>query len=157
MIFLGITVLKLLNWLSYSHIKNKILNSHKWDLNICAGKTDGGGINADIIQHSEVKNFHLIKDIYSLPYKDGQFNTVLCSHTLEHVEDPQNFFSELQRVGKHVTILLPPLWDISAVLNVLEHRWVFFTLRTKHYTLPPHMRLPLARWVQSTFGQRLHA
>ena len=83
---------------SYKILKNKILKSRKWDLNICCGKTNGGGINADIKKHKNLPNFILIKNIYKLPFKNKQFNYVLCSHTIEHVDDPIQFYKELKRV-----------------------------------------------------------
>ena len=54
------------NILSYKILKNKTLHSRKWDLNICCGKTDGMGVNADIKKHKEVPNFPivLIEDTY---------------------------------------------------------------------------------------------
>ncbi len=147
----------LLNYLSYSVLKRRIVNSRSsWDLNICCGKTDGGGINADIVKHMDVSNFIQV-DVYNLPFEDKQFEHVLCSHTIEHVEDPVRFFGELQRVGREVTLVVPPLWDISAVFNVVEHRWIFLTLRKKHHRLPPFVRLPLAGPIQRLLGQRIHA
>lgn len=41
-------VLELLHILSYIGLKRRNLNRQTWDLNICSGKTDGGGVNADI-------------------------------------------------------------------------------------------------------------
>ena len=149
--------LKALNVLSYSFLKQRILRRHRWDLNVCCGKTDGGGVNADIVQHRALPNFVLLDSVYALPFEDGQFETVLCSHTMEHVEDPERFFAELKRVGREVTVVLPPLWDVSAALNVLEHRWIFLTLRKEHTTLPPRVPLPLAAWLQRRIGQRVHA
>ena len=46
-----------LNRLSYGILKNRIIAKQSWDLNICCGATDGGGVNADIIKHSDVDNF----------------------------------------------------------------------------------------------------
>lgn len=149
--------LKVLNVISYDMLKDRILNRRKWDLNICCGKTDGGGVNADIVKHGEVPKFVKIDDVYHLPFPDKAFERVLCSHTIEHVEDPEAFFEELQRVGEEVTLVLPPLWDISAALNVLEHKHVFLTFKKEHTTLPPYVSLPLARPIQETFGQRMHA
>ena len=63
--------------------------------NICCGRTDGGGINADIVQHGDVPNFVKLDSIYRLPFADGQFEVVLCSHTAEHVQYPQRFDREL--------------------------------------------------------------
>lgn len=153
---IGVVVaLIVLNRLSYGVLKRRIVANRKWGLNICCGNTDGGGINADIVSRP-VPNF-LEVDIYHLPFADNSIESVLCSHTLEHVEDPDLFYEELSRVGKEVVIVLPPIWDLGATLNIFEHRWIFFSLRKKHTTLPPRMRLPLADWWQRKFGQRLNA
>lgn len=151
-----IAILYLLNFLSYNVLKNRILKRRKWDLNICCGKTDGGGINADIVRHADVPNFIQV-DIYNEPFRDKQFDHVLCSHTIEHVEDPERFFAELQRVGKEVTLVVPPLWDLSAVFNLLEHRWIFLTFRKEHNRLPAYVPLPFAGRIQNRLGQRIHA
>ena len=153
---IAITLLQLTHVLSYSVIKRRILRQQKWDLNICCGKTDGGGINADIVAHSALPNMVLV-DIHCLPFRDRQFNTVLCSHTMEHVADPDGFFQELSRVGDDVTIVIPPLWDVSAALNVFEHRYIFLSFKKTHKSLPPYIELPLASTVQRYLGQRIHA
>ncbi len=152
-----IAALWAMNQISYRFLKNRILKRQKWDLNICCGKTDGGGVNADIVRHGDVPRFQCIEDIYRLPFREGQFDSVLCSHTLEHVENPDRFYGELCRVGRQVVLVLPPLWDITAALNVLEHRWIFLTLRKVHAHPPRRIRLPLARFVQQRLGQRLHS
>ena len=145
------------NRLSYGFLKKRILCSHRWDLNICCGTTDGGGINADIHKHADLPNFRQISNIYSLPFRDGEFRRVLCSHTIEHVEEPARFYGELKRVGREVLLVVPPLWDLSASFNILEHRWLFLTFRKRHSTLPRFLRLPLAAAIQRRFGQRLRA
>jgi SAM-dependent methyltransferase len=148
----------ILHYGSYHHIKRKVLKSQKWDLNICCGLTDGGGLNVDIVQHSAVPSFQLITDIYRLPFKDKAFNSVLSSHTIEHVDDPQRFYSELTRIGKKVTLVVPPLWDLAAVFNILEHRWIFFTFSKIHRNnLPPYVGLPFAKRIQKSIGQKIHA
>lgn len=152
-----ISSIYILNIISYRIIKHHLISGKKWDLNICCGKTDGGGRNADIVQHDELPNFDLIDDIYNLPYENGQFNSVLCSHTMEHVEDPELFFRELQRVGKEVTVIIPPLWDIAAVCNFFEHRWIFLTLTKKHNTLPNYIPLPFSKKYQELAYQHIRA
>lgn len=150
--------LTLLNQLSYNLMKKKIIGKRdRWGLNICCGKTDGGGVNADIFLHKDVPNFVQLKDIYNLPFTNQQFESVLCSHTIEHVDDPERFLAELQRVGKEVVLIIPPLWDISAALNILEHRHIFLTFKKEHRTLPPYVVLPFAAEVQRLIGQRIHA
>ena len=157
-IIIGVVVLtQALNFLSYRVLKGRILRKQIWDLNICCGKTDGGGVNADIVAHADVPRLVLIDSIYELPFEDNTFKTVLCSHTMEHIEDPDAFFRELNRVGDQVTIVLPPLWDLAGILNVFEHRWIFLSFRKEHHRLPARVRLPFFRTVQRLLGQRIHA
>ena len=147
----------LLNWWSYRVINGRILRRQTWGLNICCGKTDGGGINVDIVQHADLPNLVLVDDIYRLPFQDGQFGTVLCSHTMEHVDRPLDFYHELKRVGREVTIVVPPLWDLSAAFDPIDHKWVFLTLSTEHRDLPRHVPMPLAALLHRWFGQRIRA
>ncbi|MBD3258440.1 methyltransferase domain-containing protein [candidate division GN15 bacterium] len=152
-----VTLSAILNQVSYNLMKSRILKRRTWDLNICCGMTDGGGINADIVRHADVPRFVRIADIYKLPFDDNQFEHVLCSHTIEHVDDPERLRGELHRVGKQVTFVLPPLWDITAALNVLEHRHIFLTARKEHASLPRYVKLPLAAPIQRWIGQVIHA
>ena len=148
----------LLNRLSYDFLKSRIFARGPWDLNICCGRTDGGGINADIVKHSEgLPNFLLLDDIYQLPFQNKQLKRVLCSHTLEHVDSPERFDRELRRVGQDVHYILPPLWDIGAAFNFLEHKWVFLTFKKEHTRLPRYIRLPFSRTLHRQFKQRIVA
>jgi SAM-dependent methyltransferase len=146
-----------LHWYSYRSLKNTIIGRRRWDLNICCGTTDGGGVNADIVQHGELPNFVKVDSIYRLPFANGQFDVVLCSHTAEHVAYPRRFDRELRRVGRRVVYILPPLWDLAAAFNVREHRWLFLTLRKVHHRLPPRIPLPFSRKLQARIGQKIVA
>lgn len=146
-----------LHWYSYRHLKSAIIQRRRWDLNICCGKTDGGGVNVDIEQHAELPNFLKVDNIYQLPFADGAFETALCSHTIEHIDHPERFDTELRRVAKEVVYILPPTWDLAAALNIWEHKWLFLTFRKVRYTLPAHVRLPFAQNLQSRIGQRVRA
>ena len=141
------------HFVSYKLEKKRILESQAWGLNICCGKTDGGGINADIFQHQDLPNFQLVDSIYNLPFKNKQFDSVLCSHTIEHVDSPELFFKELQRVGQQVTIVVPPLYDLAAVLNIFEHKHIFLTFKKEHHQLPGYIRLPFSNALQNRIGQ----
>jgi hypothetical protein len=152
------TLLWLANFASYRVIKGRVLRERRWDYNICCGQTDGGGVNADIVQFGTIPNFELVTDVTQLPHADGTFATVLCSHTLEHVDDPKAMFAELQRVGQRVTILVPPLWDLAAALNPFEHRVIFLAWRTRHENhLPRYISYRPAHWLQARRGQRVVA
>ncbi|MDF1753951.1 MAG: methyltransferase domain-containing protein [Verrucomicrobiales bacterium] len=151
-------LMPILNFLSYRVMGGIIRNRReKWDLNICCGKTDGGGVNVDIVKHADVPNLIVVDSIYDLPFSTDQFDNLLCSHTIEHVEDPEAFFNELQRISKEVTLVIPPLWDLSAVLNIFEHRWIFLTFRKEHHKLPNYIKLPLAKAYQEKKGQKIRA
>lgn len=146
-----------LHWYSYRYLKLSIIGRRRWDMNICCGTTDGGGVNVDIVRHADVPNFVQVDDIYRLPFRDDEFDTVLCSHTIEHVEYPRRFDRELRRVGKKVVYIIPPVWDLAAAFNIREHRWIFLTVRKVHYRLPRRVELPFARRLQARIGQRVTA
>ena len=142
------------HFLSYNVRKRRIIKQNKWDLNICCGKTDGGGVNVDIVQHADLPNFQIVSNIYRLPFGNKQFNRVLCSHTIEHVDNPEAFLKELMRVGHDVTVILPPIWDVTAAFNIFEHKWLFFTFKKEyHNRLPKSVKLPGAEYVQRRWGQ----
>ncbi len=150
-------ILWVIHYISYFYLKKRILAKHRWDLNICCGKTDGGGTNADIFKHEDVPNFVFVESICHLPFKEKEFDKVLCSHTLEHVENPALFYNELTRVGKEVTVVIPPLWDIYAVFNIFEHKWIFLSFKKEHKALPKYIRLPMSCFIQKKLGQKIHA
>mgnify|MGYP001553944126 CR=1 FL=1 len=158
LLFCATIALYTLNKLSYVILKERSFSKEKWDLNICCGKTDGGGLNVDIANHCQsLRNFKLINDIYNLPFASRQFEKVMCSHTIEHVDNPAAFDRELRRVGAHVKYIIPPLWDIAAAFNFYEHKWIFITFKKEHESLPPYIRLPFTRTLHKYFEQRITA
>jgi len=42
----------------------------------------------------------IISDVLDMPVKDNEFDTVVCTEVLEHVEDPFRLFSEIYRILK---------------------------------------------------------
>ncbi|MDO8451753.1 MAG: methyltransferase domain-containing protein, partial [bacterium] len=46
-------------------------------------------------------------DAYALPFADKTFDYVICSHILEHMDDPKKFIAEVTRVGKAGYIEVP--------------------------------------------------
>lgn len=54
------------------------------------------------------------------PFKDKEFDYVICSHVLEHVEDVDFFISEVNRVGK-AGYLEYPLIYYDFIYNFPEH------------------------------------
>ena len=61
-----------------------------------------------------------------LPFKDNEFDFVIASHVIEHVENFQFFIQEIERVSKQGYIELPSrLGDNLVFENVKEHIWWF--------------------------------
>lgn len=65
----------------------------------------------DIVIADEVRAIAGLKTVEvdgrTLPFKDAEFDTVICTHTLEHVQDFAGAVAELRRVGKRVIIVVP--------------------------------------------------
>lgn len=67
---------------------------------------------ADIVEQPEVKRLaprvrFFEANMESLPFADGEFDTVVCTHTLEHVRNLGRAVSELRRVGKRLLVIVP--------------------------------------------------
>jgi SAM-dependent methyltransferase len=63
--------------------------------------------------------------VEKMPFADGEFDFVYCSHVLEHVEDPERACRELMRVGRRGYLETPTLgkdvWLNAAKIS--NHRW----------------------------------
>ena len=69
------------------------------------------------------KQFVQIKD-KKLPFKDKEFNFVIASHVLEHVEEIGFFISELERISIQGYIELPTILEDNLVFeNKKDHVW----------------------------------
>ena len=65
-----------------------------------------------------------------LPFKDKEFDYVICNQVLEHVDNPEKFINELTRVAKRGYIETPSL--IGEFLFPKEsHRWVILEIDNK--------------------------
>jgi len=65
-------------------------------------------------------------DVERLPFGDGSYDFVFCSHVLEHLDDPGRAIRELMRVGRRGYIEVPTrLSDVMLDFTRLEnhHRW----------------------------------
>ncbi len=65
-----------------------------------------------------------------LPFKDKEFDYVICNQVLEHVDNPEKFINELTRVAKSGYIETPSL--IGEYLFPKEsHKWVILEIDNK--------------------------
>lgn len=65
-----------------------------------------------------------------LPFRDKAFDYVICSHVLEHVEDPSCFLNEISRIGKRGYIEVPSLIG-EYLIPKRSHRWVVLELNQR--------------------------
>ena len=83
------------------------------------------GIDYDKIAIDIGKKLHpkiLIKrgDIYKLPYKDNEFDLIICTEVFEHLEYTEKAMTELQRVTKKYCLLSVPHEPIFMIVDYLR-------------------------------------
>ena len=77
----------------------------------------------DLSDFYKEKNFIKLEN-KSLPFKDNEFDFVIASHVLEHVEDFKFFIKELERVSNKGYIELPTKLEDNLVFeNKKDHLW----------------------------------
>ncbi len=59
------------------------------------------------------------------PFKDKEFDYIICSHVLEHVGDADEFLRELQRVGRKGYLEFPTVY-YDYLYNFPEHQLFLF-------------------------------
>ena len=69
-------------------------------------------ISNSAIEQIKKKNINGLKEIkqfdgYTLPFKDKEFDLVVCSHVIEHVEFPRQLLREIKRVSKNQILEVP--------------------------------------------------
>lgn len=79
-------------------------------------------------------NIHVLKhqkfiqaDGENLPFEDNEFDYVVCTHVLEHVENPERFISEMCRVAKRGYLETPSLMG-EHLIPKASHRWVLLDI-----------------------------
>ena len=116
---------------SINHTNNILDKNPDWKiLDIGCGYTahKNATIIADIQDLADFykeKKFIKIKE-KNLPFKDKEFDFVISSHVIEHVEDVEFFIKELERISSKGYIELPSrLGDNLVFENVNDHIWWF--------------------------------
>ena len=80
----------------------------------------------DFSEYYKEKKFVKIND-KKLPFEDNEFDFIISSHVIEHVNDFEFFIKELERVAPKGYIELPTrLGDNLVFENVKDHVWWFY-------------------------------
>jgi len=114
---------------SKQYIENFLSSKPDWNiLDIGCGYSANkyANIICDVEDLSKVykdKKFIRLID-QKLPFKDKEFDFVIASHVMEHVEDVDFFISELQRIAYKGYIELPTKLEDNLVFeNKNDHIW----------------------------------
>lgn len=67
----------------------------------------GSDFIVDGIPPSSGTEFHAAK-VEELPFADGEFDTVVCTHLLEHLLEPRKAVAELRRITRRRLIIVVP-------------------------------------------------
>ena len=117
---------------SLRHVNSILEKNPKWKiLDIGCGYRPNPNANviADIQDFSDYykdKKFVQIKE-KNLPFNDKEFDFVISSHVIEHVEDFEFFIKELERISSKGYIELPTrLGDNLVFENKDDHIWWFY-------------------------------
>jgi len=88
---------------------------------------------ADIVILDKIKGDsdaikYIESNIENLPFKDKQFDTVVCTHTLEHVQNLHTAINELRRVTKRRLIIVVPKqrpykYTFSLHIHFFPYHW----------------------------------
>ena len=114
---------------SKKFIDNLLKNNNTWKiLDIGCGYTahTNASVICDVQDLSDFykdKKFIRLKE-KTLPFKNKEFDFVIASHVLEHVDDVDYFIKELERVSTKGYIELPTILEDNLVFeNKKDHLW----------------------------------
>ena len=114
---------------SQQYIDNLLNDNQNWKiLDIGCGYTAHQSATVicdvqDLSQYYKDKKFIKLND-RKLPFKDKEFDFVIASHVIEHVEDVDFFINELERVASKGYIELPTILEDNLVFeNKNDHIW----------------------------------
>ncbi len=154
---------------SLNSINKKLKENSNWNiLDIGCGYTANKYANTvadvqDLSNFYKTKKFIRITD-KKLPFKDNEFDFVITSHVIEHVEDFQFFIKEIERITKQGYIELPTrLGDNIVFENLTDHIWWFkyddesnsLLVSKKNQILEPFVSVSTAKKLETIFRESL--
>jgi SAM-dependent methyltransferase len=114
---------------SKNFIENTLSSNSSWNiLDIGCGYNANKYANVvcdvqDLSVYYPTKKFIKLTE-KKLPFKDKEFDFVIASHVMEHVDNIEFFISELERVSKQGYIELPTMLEDNLVFeNKKDHLW----------------------------------
>ena len=154
---------------SINFINKKLKENPSWNvIDVGCGYTanEYAKVVADVQDLSSFyKDKKFIKIIdKKLPFKDNEFDFVITSHVIEHIDDFQFFIQEIERISKQGYIELPTrLGDNLVFENLREHIWWFkyndelnlLIASKKNQILEPFISVSTAKKLEFIFRESL--
>ena len=149
-----------------NNILEKNLNWKILDIGCGYKPHKNASVIADIQDFSDFykeKKFVQIQE-KNLPFKDKEFDFVIASHVIEHVDDFEFFIKELERVSPRGYIELPSrLGDNLVFENKNDHVWWFcfnditntLIASKKNQLIDPFITVSTAKLFETTFRESL--
>ena len=159
----------LLKRISINHLNKIIKENPKWKiLDIGCGYRahPNATVIADIQDLSsnyKDKNFIKINE-KKLPFKDKEFDFIIASHVIEHIEDFEFFIKELERISNKGYIELPSrLADNLVFENKNDHIWWFtyddlnnqIIASKRNQLVDPFITVSMAKILEQKFRESL--
>ena len=117
---------------SIKHLNGILKKNPEWEI-LDIGCGYRAHPNASVIADvQDFSNYYKVRKFVKingkkLPFKDKEFDFVIASHVIEHVEDFEYFIKELERISSKGYIELPSrLGDNLVFENKTDHIWWFY-------------------------------
>ena len=150
-------------------INKKLEENPNWKiLDLGCGYT--ANKNATVVADvQDLSNFYKYKkfikiDEKKLPFKDKEFDFVITSHVIEHVDDLDFFIKEIERISNQGYIELPSkLGDNLVFENLTDHTWWFdyddekqiLLAEKKKQYIEPFITVSIAKKLEQLFRKDL--
>ena len=154
---------------SINFINNILKQNTNWKiLDIGCGYTANENATT-IADTQDLSNFYKNKNFIKinekkLPFDDNEFDFVIASHVIEHVEDFEFFLKELERISNKGYIELPTrLGDNLVFENLKDHIWWFIyddvknvlLVSKKNQLVSPFITVSTAKSLEKVFRESL--
>ena len=150
-------------------INKKLAENPNWKiLDLGCGYT--ANKNATVVADvQDLSNFYKDKKFIKinekkLPFKDKEFDFVITSHVIEHVDDLDFFIKEIERISNQGYIELPSkLGDNLVFENLTDHIWWFdyddekqvLVAEKKKQFIEPFITVSIAKKLEQLFRKDL--
>ena len=152
---------------SIKHLNKIIKENPKWRI-LDIGCGYRAHPNATVIADTQdLSNYYKDKKFIKInskefPFKDKEFDYVIASHVIEHVEDFKFFINELERISSKGYIELPSrLGDNLVFENETDHLWWFLyddinnklLVSKRNQVIEPFVNVSTAKLLEKIFRE----